>query len=150
MDGVLVDLGHEFEKWFQEHPNLIHKYKHSPDHIPGIFRDPRPIDGAIDAVKKLSESNKYELFIATAAPWGNPCSSTDKRYWVEKYFGKLFHKKMFITHRKDLLIGDYLIDDRTANGAGKFKGKLLHFGWNYEKKMLNEYPDWDSILKVLL
>ena len=84
MDGVLVDLGHEFEKWFQEHPNLIHKYKHSPDHIPGIFRDPRPIDGAIDAVKKLSESNKYELFIATAAPWGNPCSSTDKRYWVEK------------------------------------------------------------------
>ena len=57
---------------------------------------------------------------------------------------------MFVTHRKDLLIGDYLIDDRTANGAGEFKGELLHFGWNYEKKVLNKYPDWDSILKILL
>ena len=26
MDGVLVDLGAEFDKWFDEHPNLVHKY----------------------------------------------------------------------------------------------------------------------------
>jgi 5'(3')-deoxyribonucleotidase len=150
MDGVLVDLGAEFDKWFEEHSNLIHKYKHSPDHIPGIFRDPKPYDGAIDAINKLVESGKYELLIATASPWGNPCASTDKRYWIEKYFGKLFHKKMVITHRKDLLLGDYLIDDRTANGAGEFTGELIHFGWNYEKKVWNEYPDWDSVLKKLL
>jgi 5'(3')-deoxyribonucleotidase len=150
MDGVLVDLGAEFDKWFEEHPNLTHKYKHCPDHIPGIFRDPKPYDGAIDAINKLVESGKYELLIATAAPWGNPYASTDKRYWIEKYFGKLFHKKMVITHRKDLLLGDYLIDDRTANGAGDFTGELIHFGWNYEKKVWNEYPDWDSVLKKLL
>ena len=41
---------------------------------------------------------------------------------------------MFITHRKDLLIGDYLIDDRLANGAKDFKGKLLRLGYDYEKK----------------
>ena len=41
---------------------------------------------------------------------------------------------MIITHRKDLLIGDYLIDDRLANGAKDFKGKLLRFGYDYEKK----------------
>jgi 5'(3')-deoxyribonucleotidase len=98
----------------------------------------------------LVESGKYELLIATAAPWGNPYASTDKRYWIEKYFGRLFHKKMVITHRKDLLLGDYLIDDRTANGAGEFTGELIHFGWNYEKKVWNEYPDWDSVLKKLL
>ena len=28
---------------------------------------------------------------------------------------------MFVTHRKDLLMGDYLIDDRLKNGAGDFK-----------------------------
>jgi 5'-nucleotidase len=150
MDGVLVDLGSNFEKWFDENPNLVKKYKGSPDHIPGIFRDPEPIDGAIDAVRRLNNSGLYDLHIATSAPWGNPYSSTDKRYWIEKYFGKLFHKKLTITHRKDLLIGDYLIDDRLANGAKDFKGELMRFGWDYENQVKNDYPNWDSILEVLL
>jgi 5'(3')-deoxyribonucleotidase len=150
MDGVLVDLGKEFDKFFANNPHLREKFKGCPDHIPGIFRDPPPIEGAIEAVKKLAESGKYELFIATAAPWGNPDSATDKRYWIEKHFGRLFHKKMFVTHRKDLLMGDYLIDDRTKNGAGEFKGELLRFGWAYEEKKMNEYPTWESILTKLL
>ena len=107
--------------------------------------------GAIEAVKKLHESGKYELFIATSAPWGNPQSNTDKRFWIEDYFGNIFHKRMFITHRKDLLMGDYLIDDRLKNGAGDFKGKLLRFGYDWENdNKPNEYPDWDSILDYLL
>lgn len=150
MDGVLVDLGKEFDKFYENNPHLIEKFRKCPDHIPGIFRNPPPIEGAIEAVKKLADSEKYELFIATAAPWGNPDSATDKRFWIENYFGKLFHKKMFITHRKDLLMGDYLIDDRIKNGAGEFKGELLKFGWSYETETWNEYPNWESILKRLL
>jgi len=150
MDGVLVDLEKHFNKWFDNNPNLIERFKDCPDHIPGIFRDPTPYVGAIDAIKKLQNSGKYELIIATAAPWSNPYASTDKRYWIEKHFGDLFYKKMVITHRKDLLVGDYLIDDRTANGAGEFTGELIHFGWNYEEKVWNKYPDWDSVLEKLL
>jgi 5'(3')-deoxyribonucleotidase len=150
MDGVLVDLGKEFDKWFESHPHLVKKFEKCPDHIPGIFRNPPPMEGAIEAIKKLAESGKYELFIATAAPWGNPEAATDKRYWIETHFGELFHKKMFVTHRKDLLMGDYLIDDRIKNGAGEFKGELLRFGWAYETETWNEYPNWESILKKLL
>lgn len=150
MDGVVVDLESEFNQWFEKNPHLLQKYKDCPDHIPGIFRDPKPYPGAIDAINKLNDSGKYELVIATAAPWGNPCAASDKRYWVEKHFGNLFHKNMVVTHRKELLIGDYLIDDRTANGAGQFKGKHIHFGWDYVNKNWNEYPNWDSVLKILL
>lgn len=57
---------------------------------------------------------------------------------------------MFVTHRKDLLIGDYLIDDRTKNGAGEFSGELLQFGWNYEEQLWNKYSNWNSILSKLL
>jgi len=60
---------------------------------------------------------------------------------------------MFITHHKDLLKGDYLIDDRLKNGAENFEGELLSFGWAYEKNNgkgeLNKYPKWENILEKL-
>lgn len=150
MDGVLVDFAGQVEEIISNNEFLKTTYKGRYDHIPGIFRNPKPIPRAIEAVKKLAESGKYELYIATAAPWGNPMSAMDKRFWIEEYFGDLFHKKMCITHLKNMLRGDYLIDDRTANGAGEFKGELLRFGYSYETNEFNEYPNWDSILKKLL
>ena len=150
MDGVIVNFGKAIENFFEQHPHLIERYKSHPDHIQGLFRNAPPMEGAIEAIKKLHESGKYELFIATAAPWGNPMAAMDKRFWIEDYFGNLFHKKMFITHRKDLLMGDYLIDDRTKNGAGEFKGELLQFGVNYENGKTGKYPTWESILDYLL
>ena len=150
MDGVIVDFGAAIKNWFETHPHLQERYKSNPDHIQGLFRNPPPIEGAIEAIKKLHDSGKYELFIATAAPWGNPMSASDKRFWIEDHFGNLFHKKMFITHRKDLLMGDYLIDDRTKNGAGEFKGELLQFGVNYENGKEGKFPTWQSILDYLL
>ena len=151
MDGVLVDFGKAIEDWFENHPHLKGRYKTFPDHIQGLFRIAPPIKGAIEAIKKLHESGKYELFIATSAPWGNPQSLTDKRFWLEDYFGEIFHKRLFTTHRKDLLMGDYLIDDRLKNGAGEFSGELLRFGLDWENNYTpNEYPTWDSILEKLL
>ena len=57
---------------------------------------------------------------------------TGKRYWLEYWFGETFHKRLVTTHRKDLLVGDYLIDDRLKNGAGEFKGKLLCLDRDWE------------------
>ena len=149
MDGVLVDFG-KAKRWhFENYPEIRRAYKGRPDQIPGIFKDPEPIEGAIDAVRKLADYDCYELFIATTAPWRNPEAAMHKRLWLEKHFDDLFVKRMFITHRKDLLLGDYLIDDRVKNGAGDFKGELIRFGWSYEEEKWNEYPTWDSVLKKL-
>ena len=145
-----MNLSQHIQLWFKNHPNLINKYLKYPDHIPGIFRSPQPIEGAVESIKKLKSSEKFDLFIATSAPWGNPESLTDKRYWIENHFGNLFHKKLVTTHRKDLLIGDFLIDDRLKNGAKDFKGELIKFGINWENGIKNEYPNWDSVLKKLL
>tara|TARA_R100000027_G_scaffold40233_1_gene29865 strand:+ start:1409 stop:1891 length:483 start_codon:yes stop_codon:yes gene_type:complete len=150
MDGVLVDLKSNFDKWFDTHPHLVDKFKKCPDHIPGIFRDPLPYEDAIEAVQKLYDSDKYELFIATSSPWGNPDASTDKRYWIEKYFGNMFHKRLIQTHRKDLLVGDYLIDDRKKNGAAEFNGELIDFGWDYENEKWNKFYNWKKVLDYLL
>ena len=150
MDGVLVDFKDAIETAYHINPEYKKKFKNNPDEIKGIFKNPKPIDGAIDAVIRLANSGKYDLFIATATPWENPKAAMHKRLWIEKYFGDLFLKKMFTTHRKDLLIGDYLIDDRLKNGASEFRGELLSFGWAYEQNQWNEYKTWVDILKKLL
>jgi len=150
MDGVIVNFGQHMKDTIEKFPEFKIKYKDEYDHIPGIFRNPKPIKGAIEAILTLHNSNKYDIFIATSAPWGNPESSTDKRYWIENYFGRLFYKKMLITHRKDLLIGDYLIDDRLKNGAAEFKGELLPFGYNHITDKMNKFKTWNDILKYLL
>ena len=67
----------------------------------------------------------------------------NKVEWVKKYLDDVFHKRLIITHRKDLLIGDYLIDDRAKNSASEFNGEWIKFG-------SQEYPDWESVLKYLL
>jgi 5'-nucleotidase len=143
MDGVLVDFNGHVEETISKNELLKTSYEGDYDHIPGIFRNPPPIKGAIEAIKKLEESGKYEMYIATAAPWGNPMAAMDKRFWIEEYFGELFYKKMAITHLKGMLIGDYIIDDRKANGVENFGGEHIHFG-------TNKFPDWESVLKHLL
>jgi RNA polymerase primary sigma factor len=62
--------------------------------------------------------------------------------WVTKYLDDVFHKKMIITHRKDLCQGDYLIDDRGKNGTSEFSGEWIEFG-------SDKFPDWESVLKYL-
>lgn len=149
MDGVLVDFGKKVNEIDLDDTISTH-FKNSPDEIEGVFRDLEPLKNAVKSVIKLYESGKYDLFIATTAPWNNPSSFSDKRIWIEEHFGEIFKKKMFITHRKDLLIGDYLIDDRLANGAKNFKGELLSFGFDYENQSWNEYKNWEDVLKKLL
>lgn len=149
MDGVLVDFKDAIENAYRINPENEETFKDNPDEIKGIFKNPKPISGAIEAVKKIADCGKYDLFIASTTPWDNPEAAMHKRNWIEEHFGDLFKKKMFLTHRKDLLIGDYLIDDRLKNGASEFKGELLSFGWAYEKNEWNEYKTWEDILNKL-
>lgn len=146
MDGVLCDFWANVQAFLSSDTLTKEEreyYTENPDMIRGAFRNPLPIDYAIDAITKLHNSGMYELVVATTAPWDAPESATDKMFWIQKYFPKIFHKNMIITHRKDLLMGDYLIDDRTANGAGEFKGKLIQFGQP-------EFPDWNSVVQYLI
>lgn len=62
---------------------------------------------------------------------------------MTKYFDDVFHKRLIISHRKDLCQGDYLIDDRGKNGTCEFAGEWIEFG-------SEQFPDWESVLRYLL
>ena len=137
MDNVLVDFASGLAK-IDEQTKL--DYEGRLDEIPGIFGLMEPMKGAIDAAHKLSE--KYDVFILSTAPWKNPSAWSDKVAWVTKYLDDVFHKRMIITHRKDLCKGDFLIDDRSKNGTSEFEGEWIQFG-------SEQFPDWSSILDYL-
>lgn len=140
MDGVLVDLAAEINRL----PAEVHaEYGNDIDEYPGLFDSPPPMPGAINAVQKLLESGRYDIHILSTAPWGNPGALTAKRLWLERHFGTAFKKKVTLTHRKDNVQGDILVDDRPNNGAENFNGKWIRYGSGH-------YPDWDAVLAALL
>ena len=138
MDNVLVDFPSSFP---QLSDAMLEKYADNKDDIPGIFSLMKPLDGAIDAYKKLS--NRYDTYILSTAPWDNPSAWSDKLIWVKTYLGSHAHKRLILSHNKNLNSGDYLIDDRLRNGAADFKGEHIHFG-------TRKFPDWQSVLSYLL
>ena len=137
MDNVLVDFESGLAQVSEE---VKQEYEGRLDEIPGLFGLMRPMPGAIDAMHELQKH--YDLFILSTAPWKNPSAWSDKVAWVTKYLDDVFHKRMVITHRKDLCQGDFLIDDRGKNGTSDFAGEWIEFG-------SEKFPDWNSVLEYL-
>jgi 5'(3')-deoxyribonucleotidase len=140
LDGVVAD----FVSAMNAHPlrNEL-PFNKDPDTIPGLFRSLKPIESAISSVEKLLHSEKYEVYFLSTAPWNNPSAWTDKRLWLAEQFGDIINRRLILTHRKDLVKGDILIDDRPNNGTKDFEGELIKFG-------SDEYPNWDSVINYLL
>ena len=137
MDNVLVDFPSAFSRLDRA---ILEAYRDREDEIPGIFSLMDPIDGAVAAYKELSLL--FDTYLLSTAPWENPTAWSDKLLWVKKHLGNSAHKRLILTHHKNLNQGDYLIDDRTKNGADRFTGKHVHFG-------MEPFPDWSSVMNYM-
>lgn len=140
LDGVIVDLigelNHELStstKVYEDPTDLI-------DDSETIFLNAKPIPHALESINELEKH--YDVYILSTAPWHNINSWSQKRIWVEKYLPSMY-KKLILTHHKEQLMGDYLIDDRTKNGAGEFKGEHIHI-------FTDQFPTWQSVIDYLI
>lgn len=138
MDGVLVNFESGIERLSDE---IKEQYKGRLDEVPGIFALMDPIPGAREAVRLLAKH--YDVYILSTSPWNNPTAASDKIEWVKKHMNEIFHKRVILTHHKELCQGDYLIDDRGKNGASEFSGEWIHLG-------SKDFPDMDAVLSYLL
>lgn len=133
MDNVIVDFQSGLDKVDEVTKEA---YEDHLDDIPGIFGLMEPMPGAIDALHRIEEH--YDCYILSTAPWKNPSAWADKVRWVTTHLDDIFHKRLIISHHKELLRGEYLVDDRPNNGAREFRGKWIQFG-------SQEFPNWAAV-----
>jgi 5'(3')-deoxyribonucleotidase len=138
MDNVLVDFRYGISRLSDE--DKI-KYKDEYDECPGIFGLMRPMPEAIESYHTLARH--FDTYILSTSPWNNPTAWSDKIKWVQKYLSRPAYKRLILSHHKNLNTGDFLIDDRTKNGADKFSGEHIHFG-------TGQFPDWRSVIGYLM
>ena len=138
MDNVLVDFQSGIDSLTEKE---LKDYEGRYDEVPNIFSKMKPLKGAIKSYEELSQL--FDTYILSTSPWENTSALGDKLEWVKGYLGDLAYKRLIFSHHKNLNRGDYLIDDRKANGAGSFSGKHIHF------KDDPKFKDWNKVVEYL-
>ena len=137
MDNVLVDFPSGIARISEE---LASQHKDDLDEVPGIFSLMDPMPGALEAFSELS--GLFDTYILSTAPWENPSAWSDNLLWVKQHLNDAAYKRLILSHHKNLNAGDFLVDDRTRNGADKFTGEHILFG-------SEAFPDWPVVLDYL-
>lgn len=137
LDGVMADFEaskNDFiKKWFKK--DYLFK------NMQWFFENLKPINWAIDAFNELYEH--FDVFLLSSAPWDNNFSWMEKIIWVKKYLWEKAKKRLILSHRKDLNIWDFLVDDRLANGSENFSWEHIHFWQKW-------FENWEKVKKYLL
>lgn len=134
MDDVMCDFSGARKSALLTNPEIGY-----PQSQLDFFRKLKPIYGAIDGVNYLM--NNYDAYIASAPSICNPLSYTEKALWIKDHFGTRVLERLILIPQKNLLKGDYLIDDRIdSNGQNMFNGKLIQFG-------SAEWPNWMTVIE---
>jgi 5'(3')-deoxyribonucleotidase len=153
MDGVVADFDKALEYYDLDINNMNHENDSNQATIRNnkvdviceanedFFHHIPPINSAIEAVGQLFE--KFDIYFLSTPMWNAPHSFTGKRIWIEKHFGEMASKRLILTHRKDLNIGEFLIDDRICNGVENFSGTHIHFG-------SEKFPNWEFTAQYLI
>ncbi len=103
------------------------------------LRDDRGMQrsSAMKAFRYLIET--YNVFVVSEAPCRDLSPMQDICQWVQENVNVPAYKHLLFTHRKDLLYGDYLIDNTSNNRSEDFLGTRIAFG-------SDTFKTWEEII----
>ena len=116
---------------------------------PGFFADLAPLPGAVESLRRLQQ--RCELVVVTASP--RPAMA-DKAAWVRHHLPFVPKHNLVITHRKDLVRGDIMIDDAPRN-LRHFAGERILFDYPYNRDFqechrVRGWPEAEALVHRLL
>jgi 5'-nucleotidase len=177
MDGVIADFyGHFLSIWREKYPDRVYvkpedvtafyletlyPEEYAQDILdilraPGFFANLPPMPGAIEALKKLDEEGKFEIYLCSTPDSDsvNHNCSSEKVRWVERHLGKKWVKDVILTHDKTLVYGDFLLDDKpNIKGLRKPAWLQIVFSHAYNKGIgfqMNGWDKWPSVEEYIL
>jgi len=115
---------------------------------PGFFRNLPVIEDSVDVLREMNR--RYEVFIVSAA-MEFPNSLKDKLEWLLEHFPFFTWKQVALCGSKDLVHGDYMIDDHVKNLKG-FKGRpyLFTAAHNLEVTGYDRINNWKEAAGIFL
>jgi 5'-nucleotidase len=163
MDNTLVNMvGTWIEKYNQrsgENVSLdditdydVTKFVKQPDILyelleePGFFYDLEPMPEAVEYFNRLVESG-LDIVIVTQPPGNCDYAIRDKRDWMREHFPTFRLSDMIFCHRKNLIHGDILFDDKMAHLSEwrhkNPKGIAASLKWKYNKNNFVSHVDFE-------
>lgn len=125
---VLLDMDGPLTNWLK----AIEGCQRNEDGDPlpmfeqGFFLGLEPTPDALESVRKLLRSEALDVYICTYPTTKNLHCASEKMMWIQRYLPELI-KKMHLTCNKDMVEGDYLVDDSPQYWKEGFKGTFITF-----------------------
>jgi 5'-nucleotidase len=115
---------------------------------PGFFRNLPVMEDSVEVLRELNK--RYEVFIVSAA-MEFPNSLKDKLEWLLEHFPFFTWRQVALCGSKDLVCGDFMIDDHVKNLSG-FKGKPYIFtaAHNLEVTGYDRINNWKEAAGIFL
>lgn len=140
MDGVIADVEKHYIDWYERDYGVkidrktmegLMEHEAMPEKgaimkfltTPGFFRTVPVMEGAVEALKDLSQD--YEIYIVSAA-MEFPLSLYEKHQWLAEHFPFISWRNIIFCGDKSVIDTDFLIDDHLKN-LDFCKGKALMF-----------------------
>jgi 5'-nucleotidase len=79
---------------------------------PGIYDNLKPIEGAQEGMELLNQTHDV---IILSTPSRAPETAGEKIHWCKKYFPFIDRRQIMLGARKELVCGDFFIDDSPEN-----------------------------------
>ena len=135
-EKVIVQIYKHYDGYPQGHPLELAKYLKDFKIVNGLGQDTNKVANGLGclaaqyvAAFKMDAGDIYVEHPDT------------ERDWIVKHFPWL-KRKMILTHHKDLLIGDMLIDDSRWRGQPDFKGHWYWFNNEWNNRNWNACLKW--------
>ena len=133
LDDTLCAYNKAYESSVIQNPEILY-----PQSQKGFYQSLDPLKDAVSVFKWLCDQSNFDVYILSAPSLYNPLCYSEKRFWVEQRLGFEYVHRLIISYHKNLLKGDYLIDDRSeGRGQELFSGVLVQYGREQFKNWLD-------------
>lgn len=116
---------------------------------PGFFADLEPIPGCVSVLQRLEP--RVELVVVTASPRN---AMADKVQWVRRHLPFVPRHNVVVTHRKDLVRGQFMFDDAPRN-LRHFQGTRILMDYPYNRDFhdcyrVHSWEEFGALMEQLL